>query len=337
MPSTSSSVSDVLNVLVASDVHYAGPAEKERGWNEAALVRNPLLRQMVWAYRHYVWRRDPFAHNYLLDRFVNQAPDADLVIVNGDYSCDTAFVGVCDDASFQSADQCVTRLRRAFGSKLYLTIGDHELGKMSLFGRRGGMRLASWRRTVNELGLLPFWRFEVGSYVLLGVTSSLLAFPVYAPEVIPEEEGEWRRLSENHLSAVREAFLNLKPDQRMVLFCHDPSAFPFLWRDAVVRSRLEQIAVTVIGHLHSPVFLNSSRILSGMPVIGFMGNAVRRMSSALREARLWEPFKVLLCPALAGIELRKDGGYYLLQFERTAAQPPRFIFRPLPWESSHPV
>lgn len=326
-------MSDVLSVLIVSDIHYAGPAEKERGWKEVALVRNPLLRQMVRAYRHYVWRRDPFAHNYLLDRLLSQAPDADLVIANGDYSCDTAFVGLCDDASFQSAHECVTRLRRAFGSKLHLTIGDHELGKMSLSGRRGGLRLASWNRTVNELGLLPFWRVEAGSHVLLGVTSSLLALPVYTPEILPEESAEWRHLSEIHLAAVRDVFLNLKPEQRVVLFCHDPSALPFLWRDEVIRSRLEQIEVTVIGHLHSPFFLTASRILSGMPVLGFMGTAVRRMSSALREARLWGPFKVLLCPALAGIQLRKDGGYYLLKFDRSGAKPPRFDFRPLAWEN----
>ncbi|MDA1273118.1 MAG: metallophosphoesterase [Verrucomicrobia bacterium] len=326
------SVANLLKVSVLTDIHYAGPGEIARGWNEAAIVGNPLLRLFLRAYRHFIWRREPFAHNYLLDRFLSQARDADLVVANGDYSCDTAFVGLCDDASFQSAHECVARLRRVFGSRLHLTIGDHELGKMSLFGRRGGLRLASWRRTVGELGLLPSWRLEAGSNVLIGVTSSLLALPVYLPEVLPEEEAEWRHLSEAHMSEVRDVFSRLRPRQRVLLFCHDPSALPFMWRDPVVRSRLEQISATLIGHLHSPFLLKSSRRLCGMPEVHFLGNAVRRMSSALKEARLWEVFKIRLCPALAGIELLKDGGYFNLELDREGLERPRFVFHPLPWE-----
>jgi hypothetical protein len=49
-----------------------------------------------------------------------------------------------------------------------------------------------------------------------------------------------------------------------------------------------------------------------------------RLSSALREARFWKPFKVLLCPSLAGIELLKDGGFYTCQFEPGSKQALRF-------------
>jgi hypothetical protein len=54
------------------------------------------------------------------------------------------------------------------------------------------------------------------------------------------------------------------------------------------------------------------------------------MSSALREARYWKPFQVMLCPSLAGIELLKDGGYYTVELEAEAAPPAEFHFHPLP-------
>src|SRR5437764_366614 len=83
-------------------------------------------------------------------------------------------------------------------------IGDHELGKMSLFGGKGGFRLASWRRATTELALQPFWRTEIGNYVLIGLTSSLLAFPVYEPEALLEERKDWAALREAHLVEVRQ-------------------------------------------------------------------------------------------------------------------------------------
>ena len=176
-----------VKVVILSDVHYAGPSEQARGWTETAVISNPLLKLAAWSYRYFFWRRDPFAHNHLLDRFLEQAPRAEAVVANGDYSCDTAFVGLCDDPSHESASLCVARLREAYGTRMHLTIGDHELGKMSLFGRRGGLRLASWHRTVGDLGVPPLWSLELGANVLVGVTSSLLALPVYAPDVLPAE------------------------------------------------------------------------------------------------------------------------------------------------------
>jgi hypothetical protein len=92
----------------------------------------------------------------------------------------------------QSAQECLGKLRATFGDKLIAGFGDHDLGKLSLFGARGGMRLASWRRAIDELGLRPFWKLELGNYVLLGVVSSLIALPVFAPDVLPEERSEWK-------------------------------------------------------------------------------------------------------------------------------------------------
>ncbi|MBM3837867.1 MAG: hypothetical protein FJ398_07850 [Verrucomicrobia bacterium] len=320
-------------VVVLSDVHYAGAGEKERGWRETDFIENPALRLAVRAYRHFFWRRDPFAHNYLLDRFCADVPSADAVIANGDFSCDTAFVGVSDDAAYASAAECLAKLRTKFGDQFRATIGDHELGKRSLFGGQGGMRLASWRRTIEGLGLEPFWQMQFGRWAMFGITSSLVALPVYLPETLPEEQPEWERLRGEHLAQIRDAFDLLKPETRVVLFCHDPTALPFLWREASVQSRLAQFGLTVIGHLHSRLFLWQSRVLSGMPTISALGYSIRRMSAALHEARYWRPFRVRLCPALAGIELLKDGGYCSLELHEESETQPTWRFHPLSWKT----
>jgi hypothetical protein len=318
-----------LRIFVFSDVHFAGALEKTRGCPELDIISNPFLRLFVRFYRHFIWRRDPFAQNHLLDQFVSEARDADWVIGNGDYSCDTAFVGVSDDASFASAQECLEKLRQPFGDRLKLSFGDHELGKMSLFGGHGGIRLASWERAQTGLKLEPFWKLWIGNYLLLGVTSSLIAFPVFAPESLEGERDAWLRFRDKQFEQVRAALREVTSNQRVLLFCHDPTALPFLWRDEEIRSKLSQIECTVIGHLHSELLLWKSRLLSGMPPIRFLGNSVRRMSTALHEARLWRDFRVKLCPALSGIELLKDGGYYILTIDPQAKKPLRFDFRPL--------
>jgi hypothetical protein len=191
------------------------------------------------------------------------------------------------------------------------------------------MRLASWRRAREEVGLEPFWRIEIGSYVLLGFVSSLVALPVFQPDTLSAEWPEWERLRAEHLAEIRRAFDALQPSQRVLLFCHDPTALPFLWREESVRAKLAQIEQTTIGHLHSNLILWKSRLLAGMPPIHFLGHTVQRLSTALNEARYWRPFHVRLCPALAGIELLKDGGNCTLELDPDARHPARFRFHPL--------
>src|SRR5882672_676716 len=241
-----------MTLAIVSDIHYAGAAEQARG-NDYELrgIANPLLRRLLAVWRRFVWQREPLHQNYLLENFLTQTGAADLGIANGDYSCNSGFVGVSDDAACQSARECLGKLRETFGANFRATFGDHELGKLSFFGGQGGMRLASWHRARQQLGLEPFWRLEIGRYVLLGVTSSLVALPLFESDTLPEELPEWQRLRENHLVEIRQAFVSLKPSQRVLLFCHDPSALPFLWRDAEIRDRLPHIEQTVIGHLHS--------------------------------------------------------------------------------------
>src|SRR6266545_4251691 len=76
-------------ILILSDIHYASEAEKQRRGHETRIIANPLLRRAVRAYRHYVWLRDPFAHNHLLDEFLRRADSPDWVVTNGDYSFDS--------------------------------------------------------------------------------------------------------------------------------------------------------------------------------------------------------------------------------------------------------
>jgi len=71
-------------------------------------------------------------------------------------------------------------------------------------------------------------------------------------------------------------------------------------------------------------------LLSGIPPVRFLGNSVRKFTSALHEAHHWWPFRVQLCPALSGIELLNDGGYYTVAIDPTAKLPARFMFHPLP-------
>jgi hypothetical protein len=317
-------------VAILSDIHYAGPAEQARGKHyELKGIANFLTRALASFFRHFIWLRDPLHKAHLLDQFLEQATDFDYVIANGDYSCNSAFVGLSDDAACQSARLCLDKLRQRFGARLRANYGDHELGKFTMFGGRGGMRLASWRRTREDLGLAPFWQIEIGRYVLMGFVSSLVALPVFEAEMLPAERPEWERLRKEHLGEIRRAFAALQPGQRVLLFCHDPTALPFLWREEIVRARVPQIEQTVIGHLHSNLVLWKSRLLAGMPPIRFLGHTVERLSTALSEARQWRPFHVRLCPALAGIELLKDGGYLTAELDPKGRQPARFRFHRL--------
>jgi hypothetical protein len=320
-----------FRLAIVSDIHYASAAEVARKDHVFAPITNPVRRWTVRQYRHWIWMRDPFAHNHLLDRFRAETSSADLAVANGDYSCDSAYIGVSDEAAFQSARECLRRLRETFGTRLRATFGDHEIGKKMLAANEGGLRLESYHRARAELALEPLWKVEIGNYVLAGITSTLAAWPVYEAEALPEEREEWRRLRMEHLAKIRETFSRIPSTQRILLFCHDPSALPFLWQEESVRSKLPQVERTIIGHLHSNLVFRQSRWLAGMPKIGFLGHTPRRLSSALAEARHWVAFKPLLCPSTSGIQLLKDGGYYLVDLDPNAETPARFQFHPLKW------
>jgi len=320
-----------VTIAVVSDIHYACKAEQARGDDyELAAVKNPLLRPFLRLYRNHIWLRHPLRHNQLLDAFLERNRSADWIVANGDYSCDSAFVGLNDAASCQSAKEAFGKLRAQFGSRCLATLGDHEFGKFSFVGRNGGMRLASFHCAVEELGIAPFWSHEIGRYTLIGVTSSLAAFPLLEAEALPSERDEWLRLRTKHLEEIKTAFSGLASDRRVILFCHDPTALPFLWNQEPVRRKLDQVELTMIGHLHSPLIFWKSRLLSGMPEIRFLGHSIRKMSRALSEAKYWKPFKPRLCPSLAGVELLKDGGFLTLELDPEAEKPVKLERHSLP-------
>lgn len=311
-----------VRLAVCSDIHYASPAEQARGdQREFEVISNPLLRLTLRSLRWGVWLRHPLRYNHLLDEFLRRADGLDYGIANGDYATDMAALGVSDDATFAGAELCLARLRARFGTNLRATIGDHELGKLSFFGHYGGLRLASWHRAHAELGLAGCWRLDLGRYVLVGVASTVLALPIFEPDMLPEEHEEWQRVRAEHLAQIREVFSGLGADRRVILFCHDPTALPFLGREPAVRACLPQVELTVIGHLHSNLVLWKSRMLCGMPRLTFLGATVARMSGALRRSREWRPFRVRLCPSLAGLQLERGGGWCSLELAPTGDAP----------------
>src|SRR6266436_2601212 len=124
---------------IVSDIHHASAAEQARGndyeWRSLA---NPLLRLLVRAHRRHLWLRDPLNQNHLLDRFLETAGGLDFLIANGDYSCNSWSLGLSDDAACQSARECLHKLREKFAHNLQVTLGDHELGKISMLAGAGG-------------------------------------------------------------------------------------------------------------------------------------------------------------------------------------------------------
>jgi len=323
-------------LVVVSDIHHAGPMERARRGYERRSIANPFQRLIAQTYRSLVWMRDPLGHLEQFDAFLAAAGEPDFVVANGDFSVDSGFVGLADDAVLETVRLCLDRLRQRFGDRFRPVMGDHELGKMNLFGGAGGLRLESCRRAIETLGLRPFWSLEVGERLLVAAASSLVALPVFEPEILPDERAAWERLRAAHLDELRRTFASLRPAQRVLLFVHDPTALPFLAREEEIRSRLGQIERTVIGHLHSNLILWKARRLAGMPRLAFLGNTVRRYSAALRRAREWAPFNLLLCPSLTGIQLLKDGGFLRIELSPDPSVPLKVTVERLPWRTPAP-
>jgi Calcineurin-like phosphoesterase len=318
-------MSRTVSLLVVSDIHYAGEAERARGHPREALRANLPQRLLMRAWDGVFWMRDPLAHNHLLDRFLEAAPEADWIVANGDFACNGSGLGLSDDAVLDSARQSLGRLRARFGERLLAVIGDHELGKTGFVGGTGGMRLASWPRAVGDLAIEPFWQRALGRYTLLGVASPLVGLPLFHGDALPAELPGWEALRAAHLETIRAAFARLPEDRRVILFCHDPSVLTFLRDVPELRARMNQIELTIVGHLHSEFILRQARRLAGFPRIGWLGATVRHWTYGLSGARCWKEFNVVLCPALAGIEWDKLGGWLTLQLDPEGQSPARVL------------
>lgn len=303
------------SLLVLSDIHRAGTIEQGRRGFDCRVVPGPVARRLQRLYRRYVWLDDPMAHNHLLDAILRREPAPDRVVANGDYTLDTEFVGVSDAGAFESAAEALAKLRSAYGNRLRCTIGDHDLGKKSFIGGAGGIRRRSLERCEHELGLPRLWHEDLPGWRWIGVTSSLVAWPVFLPETLREEQAWWERAHLEHLQEIGALFEDAtRENRRILLFCHDPTALPFLSRLPEVRRAMPLLGGTVIGHLHTRLVLRLGRVLAGIPRIEWAGHSIRRYTAALNEARCWKEFRVLLCPSPTGVQLLKDGGYLKAEF-----------------------
>ncbi len=152
------------------------------------------------------------------------------------------------------------------------------------------------------------------------MSSPPIILPNILKEILDEEREEWETIRKEYLQEIQ-AHLNLvTPDDKVILFCHDPTALPHLAELPVVNHLLDRkrIALTIVGHLHTEIILKASRLLSGMPHLTFLGNSASRMSSALRKAKVWKKFNMVLCPSLAGCQWAKDGGWLELELSDNA-------------------
>lgn len=322
-----------FHLTVLSDVHYASAGEQARKDYEVGSVKSPLRRAALRFYRNHIWLRDAQFQNHLLDRFIElstRAGEPDLVVAGGDYTTDTAFIGVADDAAHQSVGECLGKLRSRFGDRFLANMGDHELGKISMTGNAGGLRMESWRRATGDLGIPGFWEHDLGAYKLIGIASSPVALPVLEGETLVEERADWWRVREELIARLRDSFGRLKPGQRVLLFCHDPTALPFLADPKVIGPWIDRIETTLIGHLHSPLVFWHSRIVAGIPPVKLFGTTIHRITRALNRAKSWKAFRPRLCPSLAGIELLKDGGYLTLDLDLTGNSPMRITRHKIP-------
>ena len=83
---------------IVSDIHYAGAAEQARGDDyEFREVAHPLVRLALKMYRRFIWLHQPLSQNHRLDTFLSRAAGFDYLVANGDYSCNSGFVGVSDE------------------------------------------------------------------------------------------------------------------------------------------------------------------------------------------------------------------------------------------------
>lgn len=154
-----------LQILILSDVHYAGAEERTRVGYDLKAIESVPLRWLVKLYRRYIWLRDPLGQNHLLQRIMDAAPDPDLVVANGDYTCDTRFIGVTDPAAQASAAECLTIIRTRYAGhskktsripRFHAVIGDHELGKKVSVQRREVCVGAALKPQSTSWGYRPF-------------------------------------------------------------------------------------------------------------------------------------------------------------------------------------
>ncbi|HMP75887.1 MAG TPA: hypothetical protein PKE12_06290 [Kiritimatiellia bacterium] len=310
-----------MRLAVISDIHMVGPAELALANDSYGQLRahpHPLFR--AWRkglYRvrrrfwngHLQWRHTAFLR--ALDEVSEQRPD--WVIANGDYGGDLGGVGLSHQATLDSASVVVDMIRDRFPGRSRFVFGDHDLGKYSTVLRQGGIRLNSLEVGEQRLQIPSFWHETDGDFHLIGVNSSLFTLDLFLPEALADEVPEWQRRRAAHIEQVNEAFQGLSSRARVVLFCHDPSALTALSQLPVIRRRLPQIALTVIGHLHSPTLLKLARYAARFSQFKPKYPVARIVAHGLSGARQWNLFHPVVCPSTFGTGHHVAGGILLVR------------------------
>jgi hypothetical protein len=281
----------------------AHPDPVARAWRQG-LYR---VRRRFWN-GHLKWRHTAFLQ--ALDEVASCNPD--WVVANGDYGGDLGGVGLSHRATLDSASLVVALIRNRFPGRSRFVFGDHDLGKYSTLLREGGIRLSSLDVGEKQLRIPSFWHEVDGDVHLIGVNSSLFSLDLFLPEAIADEIPEWQRRRAAHVEQVVAAFENLPSRARVLLFCHDPSALTALSELPVIRRKLPQIEMTVIGHLHSPTLLRLARLAARLSGFKPRYPVARIVARGIEGARHWSLFKPVVCPSTFGTGHHVAGGILLV-------------------------
>jgi hypothetical protein len=141
-----------MHIAIVSDIHYSCELERQRYDFEKYGVPNPFFRFIAKLYRRFVWLKDPLNHYYKLDLFLKKVGNPDFAIALGDYTCDTAFIGIADELSLTSAKECLGKLQSNLAKTLKPLSATTNLVNKSLW-RYWSLRLASYNRLLLNLGL----------------------------------------------------------------------------------------------------------------------------------------------------------------------------------------
>lgn len=313
-----------MRVAVLSDVHVLGPGEerKERrvaaelGADRSAVSRG--WRRALHRLRRRFWNWHPAPREACFLRALDEiaARHPDLVVANGDYGGDVGGIGLSDPATFASVAHVVEMIRATFPGRARFVFGDHEIGKYSTALQRGGIRLESLRRGEKEIGIASHWVERQGDFLLVGVHSTLLALDLFLPEALPSEVDGWVRRRDEHLAEVEHTFEGLPRGGRVILFCHDPSALSVLHERPAVRARLDRVACTVLGHLHTPKLLPLTRAAGRLTGWSPRYPVARIIARGAQGAGAWKAFRPVVCPSTFGTGHHFAGGVLLLETGR---------------------
>ena len=312
-----------MRLAIISDIHVLGPGEheKDRELMDALSTGRGRMRSVGRRFLHRArrrfWNWHPESRRACFLKALEeiQLYHPDWVVANGDYAGDAGGVGLSDESTYESAAGVITLMREIFPDRCHFMFGDHDIGKYSTAIRQGGIRLASLQRGEDILGIRSFWQEQIEDIHLIGINSSLITLDFFLPEALTEEIPEWNRRRQQHEQQVTEAFSALPSDERVILFCHDPSALGLLIQHPVIRERKEQIALTVLGHLHQPHLLTLVQRLPRMPGWTPKYPVARIMTEGLRSAKTWRHFNPIVCPSPFGTGQHVSGG--VLFIERT--------------------